>query len=98
MRVETLDVTLGRQIDDVVTAMRAYVGHRTVWLDPFGTLWHAEPEDEELEALGHRYVGTFLQPKGDDLCDALRGLAWPRVECLSVQPRVTAPVQLAAAV
>lgn len=97
MRVEALDGNLGRQIDDVVTALRTCVGYRTVWIDPFGMLWHAEPEDEELEAMGHRYVGTFCRPAADDLREALVGIAWPKIDCLSVQTRGPASPQLALA-
>lgn len=97
MRVEALDGSLARQIDDVVTALRAYGGHRSVWLDPFGMLWHAEPEDEDLDAMGHRYIGTFLRPAADDLLDAIAGLVTPQVACLHVAPaRVQIPPLLAA--
>ena len=100
MQVETIDGNLGRQIDDVVTSLRTSVGYRTVWLDPFGMLWHSEPEDEELDALGHRYVGTFCRPDADTLGAALAGLTWPNVACLVVEERraPTPTLSLAAAV
>jgi hypothetical protein len=92
MRVEALDGSITRQIEDVVTAMRAYVGYRSVWLDPFGMLWHTEPEDEDLDAMGHRYIGTFLRPSTDELVDALTGIGMPQVPCLHVAPaRVSTP-------
>lgn len=98
MRVEMIDENLERQIDDVVSSLRTCLGYRSVWLDPFGTLWHSEPEDEELDALGHRYVGTFLRPDADALGAALTGLAWPAVACLVVERRPMAvPLTLAAA-
>jgi hypothetical protein len=97
MRVEALDGSLTRQIEDVVIAMRAYVGHRSVWLDPFGMLWHSEPEDEDLDAMGHRYIGTFLHPSTDDLCDALAGIGRPQVACLHVAPAHASPPLLVAA-
>jgi hypothetical protein len=86
MRVERLDDTLTHQIEDVVAALRAYVGHRSVWLDPFGMLWHTEPEDEDLDAMGHRYIGTFLRPSADELGGALAGIGVPHVDCLHVTP------------
>jgi hypothetical protein len=95
MQVETIDGNLVRQIDDVVTSLRTSSGYRTVWLDPFGTLWHTEPEDEELDALGHRYVGTFCRPDADTLGAALAGLAWPNVACLVVEERRAVPRTLA---
>ena len=97
MRVEALDGSLTRQIDDVVAALRAYGGHRSVWLDPFGMLWHTEPEDEDLDAMGHRYVGTFMRPSTDDLLDAIAGFVMPQVACLSVAPaRAELPLLVAA--
>jgi hypothetical protein len=99
MLVEPLDGSLARQIDDVVTSLRTSVGYRSVWIDPFGMLWHCEPEDDELEAMGHRYVGTFLRPDGEVLAAALTGVAWPAVACLVVEHRGPAPtLTLAAAV
>lgn len=99
MQVEALDSNLGRQIDDVVTSLRTCVGYRSVWIDPFGMLWHCEPEDEELDALGHRYVGTFRRPDAEALGTALAGLAWPTVPCLSVERRPVVPaLTLAAAI
>ncbi len=99
MQVEALDTNLEGQIDDVVTSLRTCVGFRSVWLDPFGTLWHCEPEDEELDALGHRYVGTFMRPDADALGAALAGVAWPAVACLVVDRRAPVPaLALAAAV
>jgi len=99
MQVEALDGSLARQIDDVVSSLTTSVGYRSVWIDPFGMLWHCEPEDEELEAMGHRYVGTFVRPDADVLAAALTGLAWPSVACLVVEHRAPArPLSLAAAV
>ncbi len=81
-----LDLALERQIDDVVASLRAFGGFRTLWLDPEGVLWHAEPEDDALEGLGHRYIGTFMRPAGDDLRVALGGIRLPQVACLDVGP------------
>jgi len=97
MRVEALDGSITRQIEDVVTALGAYGGHRSVWLDPFGMLWHTEPEDEDLDAMGHRYIGTFLRPSTDQLGDALAGIGMPQVACLHVAPAHAAPPLLVAA-
>lgn len=48
----------------------AFSGHRSIWLDGEGRLWHAEP-DEMLEDLGHVYVGTFFRPALEDLAIAV---------------------------
>lgn len=95
MRVEALDVSITGQIENVATALRAYIGYRTVWLDPFGILWHAEPEDEDFDTLGHRYIGTFLRPSTEHLSDALAGIGMPQVACLHVAP-ARAPMLAAA--
>jgi len=98
MRVEALDGSITRQIEDVAAALSAYGGHRSVWLDPFGMLWHTEPEDEDLDALGHRYIGTFLHPSVDALCEALAGFGIPQVACLHVTAaRVAMPTLAASA-
>lgn len=97
MRVEALDGSITRQIDDVVTALSAYVGYRSVWLDPFGMLWHAEPEDEDFDSLGHRYIGTFQHPSTEVLSDALAGIGMPQVACLDITPARAAVPMFAAA-
>ena len=98
MRVEALDGSITRQIEDVVAALSAYVGYRSVWLDPFGMLWHAEPEDEDFDSMGHRYIGTFQCPSIECLSDALAGIGVPHVACLHVaHARVAAPSLAAAA-
>lgn len=99
MQVEALDGNLVRQVADLVTSFRAYNGYRSLWLDPFGLLWHGEPEDDGFDAMGHRYVGTFMRPDTDALNAALSGIAWPAVACLVVERRKTPrPLSLAAAV
>jgi hypothetical protein len=62
MKVETSPATVA----DVAVQLRGFHGHRTVWIDPQGHLWHTEP-DEELEAIGWRYVGTFMRPDTETL-------------------------------
>jgi hypothetical protein len=91
MQVEALDGSLERQLDDVVTGLGACVGYRTVWIDPFGALWHAEPDDDQLDAMGYRYVGTFCRPDADTLRATLLGFAMPAVACISVQRPMSAP-------
>ena len=98
MRVEALDCSLERQIDDVVGALAGCHGYRSVWIDPFGVLWHAEPEDDQLDAIGHRYIGTFCRPAADELRVALSGFAVPKLACISVQQRAAITPALAAAV
>lgn len=62
MRVEAPPATVA----DVASQLRCFHGHRTVWIDPQGRLWHTEPE-QELETLGWRYVGTFMRPDDETL-------------------------------
>ena len=61
---------LESEAEALCAALRSFSGHRSVWLDPDGTLWHAEPEDM-LEEDGHAYVGTFLNPSPDVVAQAL---------------------------
>ena len=62
MAVEAPSATVA----DVAAQLCGFHGYRTVWIDPQGRLWHSEPDDE-LEALGWRYVGTFLRPDTETL-------------------------------
>lgn len=79
------------RVSDLVRQLRAFHGYRTLWLDERRqAVLHAEPE-EELEALGYRYVATLMQPGPEELAEALGragvrsvpaqtsspGLAWP---------------------
>ncbi len=58
-------------VADLVHELRAFHGHRTLWLDERrGTVLHAEPE-EELEAFGYRYVATLMRPGPEALAEAL---------------------------
>lgn len=57
-------------VADLVHQLRAFHGHRTVWIEPTGLVMHAEP-DEELEDHGYRYVATLLRPGPEELADAL---------------------------
>ena len=66
----------------LVSELQTFNGCRTVWLDPRGRLWHAEPE-EELESEGFRYVATVFRPGVEELCAAVarcRGSAVARSE------------------
>lgn len=71
------------ELDELCGQISEYCGHRSVWLDDRGALWHAEPE-ELLEDLGYRYVGTFMRPSADEL-----GMALARVRP-SARPVVAA--------
>ncbi|MBV1857177.1 MAG: hypothetical protein KUG77_02115 [Nannocystaceae bacterium] len=68
-----LPEALENEVRDLCVQLQNSHGHRTVWLDGENCMWHAEP-DELLEELGHRYVGTFLRPAREDVCDALANL------------------------
>lgn len=57
-------------VADLVHQLRAFHGYRTLWRQPDGSLLHAEPE-EELEALGCRYVATLMRPGPEALAEAL---------------------------
>lgn len=62
--------TVEAQIDSLARQLASFHGYRTVWLDLNGLVCHAEP-DEELEALGYLYVGTFLRPTTEALEEAM---------------------------
>lgn len=62
--------SLRSQIGAVVAELDGMHGHRTLWLDGDGRLWHFEPEDE-LESRGYVYVATLMRPSEDDLMLAL---------------------------
>lgn len=57
---------LEARVDELVSDLAAYSGHRTLWLDPGGDIVHSEP-DEELEDRGFAYVATLFQPSRDEL-------------------------------
>lgn len=57
-------------VADLVHQLRAFHGHRTVWIEPTGLVMHAEP-DEELEDHGYLYVATLMRPGPEELADAL---------------------------
>ena len=58
-------------VADLVAQLRAFHGYRTLWVDDGHTeIVHAEPE-EELEALGYRYVATLMRPGPEVLAEAL---------------------------
>lgn len=70
---------MGRDVDArtqerllaLASQLRAFNGHRTVWIDDAtGEVVHTEPE-AELEARGYRYVATLLAPSEDELALAL---------------------------
>ncbi len=76
------------ELDELCGQISDYCGHRSVWIDPRGALWHAEPE-ELLEDLGYRYVGTFMRPNADELGAALarvRPVAQPRLAPSEAEP------------
>jgi hypothetical protein len=80
-------------LDGLLTQLRAFNGHRTVWIDEStGAIVHTEPE-VELEALGYRYVDTVFAPRRDELAALLAACPRPAV---AEQRSVTMPLQLSA--
>jgi hypothetical protein len=65
------------ELEDLQSQLRGFAGHRTVWLDGGGQLWHAEP-DELLEDFGHTYVGTFFRASLEELSIAVARALPPR--------------------
>lgn len=62
-----------RDLEMVVTSLQPLVGPRTVWLDPYGRLWHTTPAlAAETGPVRHwRALGTFVRPSVDALKAAL---------------------------
>jgi len=62
-----------REVEMVVSSLSPLAGERTVWLDPYGRLWHGAPG----QGLPHdrwRTVGTFCRPSRDAVTTAVLGL------------------------
>jgi hypothetical protein len=60
-----------RELQMVVSSLEPIPAPRTVWLDPYGRLWHGTPE----QAAPHRHwrrIGTFLRPTVEAVAAALR--------------------------
>jgi len=60
-----------RELQLVVSSLEPIVGARTVWLDPYGRLWHGTPE----QAAPHehwRRIGTFVRPTVEAVAAALQ--------------------------
>lgn len=62
--------TLESRIDELVTELRQFNGHRTVWLNEDGDLIHSEPEDM-LEVRGFQYITTLFRPNREELTCAV---------------------------
>lgn len=61
---------LEARIDDLVSDLAGYAGHRTLWLDSAGDIVHSEP-DAILETHGFRYISTLFQPNREELTAAI---------------------------
>lgn len=62
-----------RELEMVVASLQPVIGPRTVWLDPYGRLWHTTPE-QSLATVPHRHwraIGTFVRPTVAALADAV---------------------------
>jgi hypothetical protein len=62
-----------RELEMIVTALEPLVGPRTVWLDPYGRLWHSTPDPAQA-GIPHRQwraVGTFEHPSAEALAAAI---------------------------
>jgi hypothetical protein len=63
---------LESRIDELISELRQFNGHRTVWLSDQGELIHAEPEDM-LEIRGFHYITTTFRPNREELtCSVLK--------------------------
>ncbi|MBX7083727.1 MAG: hypothetical protein K1X88_31245 [Nannocystaceae bacterium] len=58
------------QVDAVVGVLADMTGARTLWLDPYGRLWHAAPSHPAPHS-HWREVGTFARPSKGELRRAL---------------------------
>lgn len=90
-----LPAQVERGVEGLFSQLQGFHGHRTVWLDEQGGLWHAEP-DEMLEEFGHRYVGTFLRPGREELLEAVARAMPVRHRMLVEQPVPAMGLELAA--
>ncbi len=54
----------------IVTALSTLQGPRSVWLDPYGRLWHGSPH-QALPNPAWRPIGTFVQPSAADIGGAV---------------------------
>jgi hypothetical protein len=61
---------LETKMEQLVSTLQAFCGHRSIWIAQDGELWHAEPEDD-LQELGCRYVATLMQPTREELTAAV---------------------------
>jgi hypothetical protein len=70
LRAERLFGRIASEVEMVVSALSPMPGERTVWLDPYGRLWHGAPE---LGLPHHRWraVGTFFRPSQDAVTAAV---------------------------
>jgi len=61
---------LESRIEELISELRQFNGHRTVWLSESGELIHAEPEDM-LEVRGFHYITTLFRPTREELTCAV---------------------------
>lgn len=61
---------LESRIDELISELRQFNGHRTIWLSEQGELIHAEPEDM-LEIRGFHYITTSFRPTREELTPAI---------------------------
>ena len=66
-----------RELQMVVSSLEPIVGARTVWLDPYGRLWHGTPEQAAPHGQWRR-IGTFVRPTVEVVAAALRQVLVPR--------------------
>jgi len=59
-----------REVEMVVSSLSPIPGERTIWLDPYGRLWHGAPT-LELPHDRWRTVGTFRRPSVDAVTSAV---------------------------
>jgi hypothetical protein len=82
---------VAREVEMVVSSLSPIAGERTVWLDPYGRLWHGAPG----QGLPHdrwRTIGTFCRPSRDAVTTAILGVlrgAESPTRTHAVRPTVT---------
>lgn len=49
------------QLEHLVLSLGGFAGPRTLWVDPYGRLWHTAPSEAPAHA-SWRALGRFVQP------------------------------------
>lgn len=68
----TAPSALVSQLEQLVLSLGGFAGSRTLWIDPYGRLWHTAPTEAPAHA-SWRALGSFTQPTLPDLLAAITG-------------------------